>query len=275
MVEVFNTLLEPFRYAFVWKALLAGVFVAVSCSFLGIFILLKRQSMIGDGLAHVGFASIALAMLTGLAPLVVTIPVILLASLLILKLNEKAGLQGDAAIALVASFSVALGVMIASLAHGFNVDILSFLFGSILLVNDKELVVSGILALTIVLIILINFPLLLASAYDEDFASVIGIKTRQMNRVLAILVGLTVALGIRIVGTMLISSLIIFPTVSALQWGVGFKKTILVALLISVSCVLVGILVSFFLNVPAGATIVMCNAVVFALSFFIARLKKG
>jgi zinc transport system permease protein len=274
MADFLGRVFEPFRYAFIWKALLAGAFLAVSCSFLGIFVLLKRQSMIGDGLAHVGFASIAIAMLTGLAPLAVTIPVVILASLLILKLNETSGIQGDAAIALVAAFSVALGVMIASLARGFNVDILSFLFGSILLINDWELLISGVLALTVVLVILFNFHPLMASAYDEDFASVIGIRTRRMNNLLAVLVGLTIALGIRIVGTMLISSLIIFPTVSALQWGLGFRKTIMAALLISVSSVLAGILISFFLDIPTGATIVMCNAVVFAISFLAIRFRK-
>ena len=272
MNQIVSSLLEAFQYQFIVKALIVGSMIALSSSVLGIFLVLKKFSMIGDGLAHVSFATVALALLLNSSPLLVSIPVVILASFLILKLNEKADLHGDAAIGLVSSFSVAFGVLLASVSSGFNVDLFSYLFGSILVISDLDLVLSIVLSIVVILGLFLFYNALVAVAHDEEFAGVIGIDVKLMNRIIAILTSITIVLGIRVVGTMLISSMIIFPTVTALQLSKSFKQTIALSISVSVFCVVTGVLLSFVLNLPSGATIVILNAICFAIFFGIKKI---
>lgn len=273
MENVSSLIIEAVQYDFILKGLLVGTLIAVCCSFLGIFLVLKKYSMIGDGLAHVSFATVAIALLLSASPLLVSIPLVILSSFVILKLNEKADLHGDAAIGLVSSFSVAAGVLISSIARGFNVDLFSYLFGSILVISDIDVILSIILSLVVIFMIFFFYNNLFAITYDEEFATVIGLNTKAMNYVISILTSITIVLGIRVVGTMLISSLIIFPTVTALQISKGFKSTILVSTIVSVFCVIVGVFISFIMNFPTGATIVMLNALCFVIFFCIKKLN--
>ena len=275
MNELLATLQAAWSYDFVRKALLVGVLIALCCSFLGVFLVLKKYSMIGDGLAHVSFASVAIALLLSASPLPVSVPLVVLASLAILKLSESARLHGDAAIGLVSSFSVAAGVVIASLANGFNVDLMSYLFGSILVIRDADVVLSVILSVVVITTVLAFFHPLFAAAYDEEFAQVSGIKVKRGNQLLAVLTAITIALGIRVVGTMLISSLIIFPTVTALQLSRSFKGTIVLSSVVSFGCVLVGIFVSFLFDLPTGGTIVMLNAACFGAFFGLRHIRAA
>lgn len=272
MNQIVSSLLEAFQYQFIIKALIVGSMIALSSSVLGIFLVLKKFSMIGDGLAHVSFATVALALLLNSSPLLISIPVVILASFLILKLNEKADLHGDAAIGLVSSFSVAFGVLLASVSGGFNVDLFSYLFGSILVISDLDLVFSIILSIVVVLGLFFFYNALVAVAHDEEFAGVIGIDVKLMNRIIAVLTSITIVLGIRVVGTMLISSMIIFPTVTALQLSKSFKQTIALSIAVSIFCVIVGVLVSFVFNLPSGATIVILNAICFVAFFVLKRI---
>lgn len=274
MTDILRLIVEAVQYDFILKALLVGSLVAVSCSLLGLFLILRRFSMIGDGLAHVSFASIALALLLSASPLLVSIPLVALASVLILKLNEKTKIYGDAAIGLVSSLAVAIGVLIASVSKGFNADLLSYLFGSILVIGNAEIIVSIVLSVSIILIVIILYNYLFAVTYDQDFASVIGIRAKTVNYLIAVLTAVTIAIGIRVVGTMLISSMIIFPTVSAMQLTKGFKTTILVSAVISVFCVIAGIFTSFVFNLPTGAVIVVLNAAVFILCILYGRITR-
>mgnify|MGYP005834970651 CR=1 FL=1 len=273
MENVISLIIEAVQYDFMLKALLVGSLIAVCCSFLGIFLVLKKYSMIGDGLAHVSFATIAIALLLAASPLLVSIPLVILSAFLILKLNEKADLHGDAAIGLVSSFALAAGVLISSVARGFNVDLFSYLFGSILVISNMDVVLSVILSAVVIFMIFFFYNNLFAITYDEEFAKVIGLNTRTMNYLISVLTSITIVLGIRVVGTMLISSLIIFPTVTALQVAKGFKSTILVSSVVSVSCVILGVFISFIMNFPTGATIVMLNALCFAVFFCIKKLN--
>ena len=263
-------MLEALQYDFILKAILVGSLIAVCCSFLGIFLVLKKYSMIGDGLAHVSFFSVAVALLMGASPLLVSIPIVILSSFLILKLNEKANMHGDAAIGLVSSFSVAAAVLISSMASGFNIDLFSYLFGSILVISDSDVIISVIFSIMVIVCVVFFYNNLFAITYDEEFARVSGLNTRAMNYLLSVLISITIVLGIRVVGTMLISSMIIFPTVTALQVSRGFKSTILISLLISLACVVAGVFASFIFNLPTGASIVMLNAFAFVI-FFAAR----
>jgi len=274
MRDILMILQDAWSYDFIRKALLVGILIAICCSFLGIFLVLKKFSMIGDGLAHVSFATVAIALLLSASPLPVSIPIVVLASLAILKLSEKADLHGDAAIGLVSSFSVATGVVIASLANGFNVDLMSYLFGSILVVRNSDIILSVILALFVIGAVLVFYNPLFAAAYDEEFAQVSGIRVKLGNQLIAVLTAITIALGIRVVGTMLISSLIIFPTVTALQLSRSFKGTIALSSLVSVISLTAGIFLSYLLDLPTGGTIVILNAMFFAVFFGIRRLAK-
>ncbi len=265
-MTLLQTLTEALQYGFIQKALVAGSMVAISCSFLGIFLVLKKFSMIGDGLAHVSFATIAIALFFGMAPLALSIPLVMLASFAILKVNQKADMYGDAAIGLIASFSIALGVMISSLSQGFNVDLFSYLFGSILVIETSDVWISVVLSVLILVLGILYYPRFFAMTHDEEYAEAIGLDTNRLNAMISVLTAVTIVLGIKIVGTMLISSLIIFPTVTALQAGRGFKATILISAFVSVMSVILGVFSSYLFNVPTGASIVMLNGVFFVMA---------
>jgi zinc transport system permease protein len=204
---------------------------------------------------------------------VVSIPLVALASLIILKLNEKAAVYGDAAIGLVSSFGIALGVIIASTAGGFNVDLFSYLFGNILSVTGLEAWMTVVISLLVALVIAVFYHDLFAITFDEEYAQVSGIKVRFVNRVLILLTSLIVVLGIKIVGTMLVSSLIILPAISALQIVRSFRATIALAGAFAFISVIIGVFASYILNLPSGATIVMVSFIFFIASLLIRKFN--
>lgn len=275
MTGVIELIKEALSYSFMQRAIIVGIFIALSSALLGIFLVLKKYSMIGDGLAHVSFATVAIALFLRASPLLISIPIVILASIFIMQLNEKAGLHGDAAIGLVSSFSVALGVLISSVAGGFNIDLFSYLFGSILAIKDSDMYLSIVLAGFVIALVVFFYNDLFAVTHDEEFASVIGIRTKLMNYLIATLASITIVLGIRVVGTMLISSMIVFPTVTALQVSRSFKSTIVISALISVAAVIIGVLASYVLNIPSGATIVMVNALTFIVFFVLKPILRN
>jgi ABC-type Mn2+/Zn2+ transport system permease subunit len=262
-----DTLIDYLSYAFIQRAILVGLLIALSSSFLGIFLVLRKYSMIGDGLAHVSFATIAIALFFQTSPLILSIPTVSLASLAILKLSEENRIGGDAAIGLISSTAIALGVMIASKASGFNVDLFSYLFGSILLISNTDVQLSLLLSVTVIALIVIFYDELFAVTYDAEFAQVSGRKTRQLNQLIAILTSITIVLGIRVVGTMLISSLIIFPSVSAMRLARSFKGTIALSAVIASLSVVLGVGLSLWFDLPTGSTIVLTNAGFFILTY--------
>lgn len=270
-----NQILDALQYGFVQRALVAGCFVAVSCAFLGLFLVLRRFSMIGDGLSHFAFATIGLALFLNVYPLYIAVPLTVLASLFILYLSERANVYGDAAIGMISSIGVALGIILASMGDGFNVDLFSYLFGDILTISKLEAVTSVILSIFVMSLISLFYHDLFAITFDEEYALVLGINSRRINKVLIILTSVTVVLGIKVVGTMLVSSLIIFPSISALQIARGFKSAIGLSFLITVLSVIVGILLAFTLDIPAGAAIVMLNFFLFIVSFIVGSWVKG
>lgn len=268
-----TSIFKLLSYAFVQRALIVGLLIAISSSFLGIFLVLRKYSMIGDGLAHVSFATVALALVLNQSPLIISIPIVSLASLLILKLSEENRIGGDAAIGLIASTSLAIGVFITSVSNGFSVDLSSYLFGSILIIAQSDVYLSLVLTVLIVSLVLVFYQDLFAMTYDLDYAKVSGRKTKRLNQLLSILTAITIVLGIRVVGTMLISSLIIFPTVSALRLSKGFKSTIIWAVIIAIISVMSGILISVTLDFPTGSSIVLINAFLFGLISLITMVK--
>ncbi len=267
-------IIDLFSHGFIQRALIAGSFIAILCSTLGVFLVLRRLSLIGDGLAHVAFGSVAIGLLLRVYPVYVAIPVVMLSSLGILKLIEKARLYGDAAIGIVSSLGIAIGILLASAAGGFNVDLFSYLFGNILAISNVEVVTSIILSVMLILIILLFYQELFSITFDEESAKASGVKTKTINTILVLLTSLTVVLAMRIVGIMLISALLIIPSVTALQMAKGFKITMVIASIVGVLSVILGIFISFVINLPTGATIVILNFIFFAIAFVCKNLRS-
>jgi len=272
------TITEILSYGFIQRALVAGSLIAVLCAVLGVFLVLRRLSLIGDGLAHVTFGSVAIALFLRLNPAVVTvaaIPFVLLSSLGILKLTDRARIYGDAAIGIVSSLGIACGVLLASVAGGFNVDLFSYLFGNILAIGNGDLWLALILFIVVILAVVLFYHDLFAITFDEELAQSSGIRTSAINTVLVLLTALTVVLAMKLVGIMLISALLVLPAVSALQVATSFRATIFISAILAVGSVVAGIFGSFLLNLPTGASIVVVNFVVFMLIFTVNKFRQA
>ncbi len=269
MIDFFAKL---FSYGFIVRALIAGTLISLCAAFLGIILVLKRFSMIGDGLSHVAFGTMATAMAFNWAPLAVSIPICILAAFLLLKVSSSSNLKGDASIALISSSSLALGILITSLTSGLNTDVTSFMFGSILAISKADVWISIALAITVVSLFAIFYNRIFTVTFDEPFAKAAGIKTNAYNALIAILTALTVVIGMRLMGAMMISSLIVFPALSAMQVFKSFFKVVIFSAAISVFCFIAGILASFAWSTPAGASIVVANLIIFLLCSFIRKL---
>ena len=267
-------ILNFLQYSFIQKAFLAGSFVAIVCSALGLFLVLRKMSLIGDGLSHVSFGAIALGLFFGIYPFYVAVPVVMIASVLILKISEKTKIYGDSAIGIVSSVGIAGGVILASVSHGFNVDLFSYLFGNILAISNIEVILSIILSIIVLLVIYFFYWDLFSATFDEEYAKTTGVKTNSINILITLLTSITVVLSVKMVGIMLVSALLIIPAITALQLTKGFKMTMIVGGMASLISVLLGITTSFFFDLPAGATIVIINAVFFILAFLYKKLTN-
>lgn len=268
-------LLEILSYGFIQRALLAGTLIALLCSVLGVFLVLRRLSLIGDGLAHVTFGSTAIALALkfySAMSLLVSAPIVMLASLGILKLTEKGRLSGDAAIGLVSALGISVGIMLASVGGGYNVDLLSYLFGNILSIRSEEVVIAALLCFGVMLLLTLYYHELFAISFSDELAKVAGIRTSYINAILVLLTALSVVLAMKLVGIMLISSMLIVPAASALQLARGFKVCIVLAALQGCSSVIIGIIVSIMSNLPASASIVMVNLLFFAAACIARRI---
>jgi zinc transport system permease protein len=266
-------LFNVFNYVFIQKALITGSFIAILCSSLGVFLVLRRLSLIGDGLAHVSFGSIALGLFLGFYPIYIAIPVVMISSILILKLVEKANIYGDAAIGIISSLGIAAGVILASISNGFNIDLFSYLFGNILAISNNEMYLSVLLSLIVIIIIITYYNDLFSITFDEEYAKVSGVNTKKINHFLVLFTAISVILAIKVVGTMLVSALLIIPPVTSLQISKGFKSSIWISVILSATSVILGIFISYYIDIPTGATIVLVNLAFFLISFVIKKIK--
>jgi len=269
-------LMEIFVYGFVQRAMLAGSLISVLCSVLGVFLVLRRMSLIGDGLAHVTFGSAAMALamkLYSASSLLISIPVVLLSSLGILKLMEKGRLSGDAAIGIVSAAGIAAGIILASIGGGYNVDLLSYLFGNILSITFEEVCIAVVLFVVVMVMLLLFYNDLVAVTLSEELAKVSGVPTRLISSVLVCLTALSVVLAMKLVGIMLITALLVIPAASALQVARSFKICVLLAGLQGVVSVLAGIVISFQFNLPTSASVVVLNLVLFMVACLVRRLR--
>ena len=266
-------LLRIFSFDFMRNAIIAGSFIAVSCAIVGVFLVLRKFSMIGDGLAHTSLATIALGMLLGFSPIAISIPLVVIASLLILLLTKKTTVWGDSAIGFVSTTAVAIAVMLASLSNGIG-NLHNYLFGNILTIQPSELWISVVLSAVVIGVVVVFYRDLFMLAFDEDFARVAGVKADFLNSLIIVLTAIIVVLGVRVVGTMLISALIIIPTITALQVSKSFKQTIVLSVIFAVFSVISGIMLSFVLDIPTGATIVLINGGLFLGSLVMKVVRR-
>lgn len=265
-----NNLLEMFSYTFMIRALIAGIFISISAALVGVPIVLRKNSMLGDGLSHVGFAAFALASVLDFAPLPIALPIVIFASFFILRLGENSKIHGDSAVALISASALAIGTMVVSLA-GVNVDINSYLFGSILSIGEGEVILSVVLSIIIISLYIFLKNKIFAITFDEKFAKAIGINTKLYNILLAILCSVVIVLGMRLMGALLISSLIIFPTIISGHIFKNFKAVIISSVIIAILTFLVGLIISYLLATPTGATIVIVNLVVLIVTKLVMR----
>lgn len=264
-----------FSYPFIQRALIAGTLVALCSALLGVSLVLKRYSMIGDGLSHVGFGAMAVAMALGAAPLAVAMPVVILAAFFLLRLSSRGSrLAGDSAIALVSSGALAIGVTATSLSSGSNVDVMNYLFGSILTMTAADVQLAAVLSLAVLLLFVLLYHRIFAVTFDETFARATGIRANLYNMVLALLTAVTIVIGMRLMGTLLISSLIIFPALGAMRVSRSFLGVTVGAAVLSVVCFWVGVIASFLLSTPTGASVVLVDLAAFLLLSLYGFLRR-
>ena len=266
-----KVILEMLSYPFLVRALVVGVLVSLCASLLGVSLVLKRYSMIGDGLSHVGFGALAIATALNLAPLAVAVPVVVVAAFLLLRLSQNGKLKGDAAIALLSSSALAIGVMTVSMTSGMNTDVNNF--GSILSLSSADLRLSLILSAAVLALFVLCYPRIFAVTFDETFSRATGVHTQAYNMLLAVLTAVTIVLGMRMMGALLISSLIIFPALTAMRVFGTFRSVTICAAVVSVVNFLLGMVLSYVLETPSGASVVVVDLVVFLLFCGVQRIQ--
>lgn len=260
-----------FNESFLTRALIAGLMISLCSALLGVSLVLKKFSMIGDGLSHVGFGAMAIAVAANVAPLTVALPVVIVASFLLIRMNEKAKIKGDVAIALLSTGALAVGVMVTSMTTGMNVDIYNYMFGSILTMKNSDVVITAILTACVVSLFVIFYNEIFAVTFDESFAKATGTKVSFYNMLIAALIAVTIVIGMRMMGALLISSLIIFPSVTSMRISKSYRNVIISSCLVSVFCFISGLIFSVKYEAPTGASVVVVN--IFVLIFFAALSK--
>jgi zinc transport system permease protein len=269
-----DTLQEMFSFPFIVRAVVVGLLVSLCAALLGVSLVLKRYSMIGDGLSHVGFGALAIATALHSAPLAVTIPIVVAAAFLLLRISENSKIKGDAAIALISTSSLAIGVLVVSLTTGMNTDVCNYMFGSILAMSRSDVKLSIILAAVVLTMFVLFYNKIFAVTFDENFARATGVRAGWYNMMLAFLTAITIVLGMRMMGALLISSLIIFPALTSMRLCKKFMSVTVCSAVVSVVCFFTGVVISYVKETPTGASVVIVNIVAFLL-FWAANAVRG
>ena len=270
-----QTLIEMMSHAFIQRAMLVGVLVSLCASLLGVSLVLKRYSMIGDGLSHVGFGVLTIATAFGASsPLYIAIPAVTISAIILLKVGNNGKIKSDSSIALISSSALAIGVAITSVTTGMNTDVCNFMFGSILAMSNSDVILSIIVSILVLILFVVYYRKLFAVTFDEDFSKAIGLKTGRYTNLIAILTAIVIVVGMRMMGTLLISSIIIFPALTAMKVCKSYKRVVIGAGIISIFCFLVGIFLSYVYNISTGAMIVIVNLIIFLLFTVLNKIIK-
>jgi zinc transport system permease protein len=261
-----------FHYAFLLRALLAGLFIAMACAVLGVFLVLRKDSMIGHGLSHITFAGVALGLWLNTMPLAAALAVSVAAAFGIMKLKEKAGLYGDTAIGVVSSLGMALGILLATLAGSFNVDLMAYLFGDVLAIAPLEVWLSVGLAAVVILAVVLNYAKLLFMTFDRESARASGVPVARLDALLMVLTAVTIVLGMKVAGILLVAALVVIPAAAGLQVAANFRMAVIAAAGVATVSVVLGLAASLELNIPASAAIVILCFLVFGV---LAATRRG
>ena len=268
-----ETVIEMMSHVFIQRALLVGILISLCAALLGVSLVLKRYSMIGDGLSHVGFGVLTIATAFGAtSPLYIAIPCVTISAIILLKIGNNSKIKSDSAIALISSSALAIGVAVTSLTTGMNTDVCNFMFGSILAMSKGDVVLSVISSIIIAILFIVYYRKLFVVTFDENFAKASGLKANRYTNIIAILTALIIVIGMRMMGVMLISSIIIFPALTSMRIFKNFKKVVISSGIISIVSFLIGIYLSYLYNISTGAMIVIVNLVLFILFSIIDKI---
>ena len=272
MVEIIREMLS---FTFLARALMVGFLVSLCAALLGVNLVLKRYAMIGTGLSHVGFAAMVIAMVLDFAHFTLTLPIVVLAAFLLLRLSENSKINGDSAVALISTSSMAIGIIIVTQTTGFNASVCTVMFGSILAMTRADLHLSIGLSAVVLILFVLFYKQLFAVTHDETFARATGTKVGVYKSLLALLTAVTVVLGMRMMGAMLIASLTIFPALSAMRLCKRFLSVVITSAVVAVVCFFAGMVLSYTHNLPPGASVVAVNLAIFLLFSGVAFVKQG
>ena len=268
-----DVIAEMLSYDFIVRAIVVGVLVSMCAALLGTSLVLKRYSMIGDGLSHVGFGALAIAAALNWAPLETAIPIVIAAAFLLLRLSQSGRVKGDAAIALLSSSSLAIGMIVAKIAN-VNIDLNNYMFGSVLALDSEDVVLSVICSAAVIVLYVVFYNKIFAVTFDENFSHATGTRAGVYNMLIALLTAVIIVIGMRLMGALLISSLIIFPSLTSMRVCKSFRSVTICSVIVSIACFLIGLGITFFISVPTGACIVAVNLAAFII-FYIIELVRG
>ncbi len=271
-------MIEILQYEFMQRALISGIAISISCSLIGLFLILKRFSLFGDAMSHVAFGGIALGLFLKSNPIWVSLIVSIIGALAIIKLNSSKRIYSDSSISVLLSLGLAMGLVLISLSGGFSIDITSYLFGSILLVNIEETLSTILLSVIVITFVILYYKKLIYLVFNEEQALVNGINTVVLNILFITLATIAIVMSIRLIGVLMVSSLLIIPNVSSLLLGYGFKKTILLSICFSLTSVILGIILAYEWNITPSGMIVITSAGIFfgvnVLKLFSSKIKN-
>ena len=266
---------EMFSYPFLVRAMIGGICISLCASLLGVSLVLKRYSMIGDGLSHVSFGALSSAVAFNWAPLAVSIPVVAAAAVLLLRITGNGKIKSDAAIAMISAGSLAIGIIVTSLTTGMTTDVSSYMFGSILAMSREDMYLSVVLSLVVLGMFVICYNKVFAVTFDESFAKATGVRVSAYNLLIAVLTAITIVLGMRMMGAMLISSLVIFPALTSMRVFKSFLGVVVSSGVVSVVCFFIGLILSYVYSIPAGASVVVVNLAMFGGVSVVQMVKQS
>lgn len=257
---------EIFEYNFMVRAFIAGITIGSIAPLLGNFLVMRRYSLIADTLAHVALAGVAVGLLMGVYPLIPAIAITIIASIIVEKLRSGMKISGETVLAIFLSAGLSAALILISFANGFNVNLFSYLFGSITTVTETDLLLILGLGIITIFIIAALYKQLLYASFDYESASVSGIPVKTINTILIILTAIIVSLSIRVVGVLLIGALMVVPVITASRAGKSFNQTVVLSVFFSVVSVITGLFLAYNLNLPAGASIVLFSLILLGLT---------
>jgi len=271
MIEFLRGILS---YEFMQRVLVAGPLISLCAALLGVTLVLKRYSMIGDGLSHVGFSALSIAAVLGIAPVYVALPAVMLAAFVLLRMNDKGILKGDSAIAIFSTTALAAGVIITSVGSKSTADLGGYMFGSILAVSEIDVLLSVAVCVCVTGVFVLFYNRIFSVTFDSAFSEASGVNCGMYDMLVSVLTAMVIVMGMRLMGTLLISGLIVFPALTAMRVCKSFLSVTVCAGIVSVGCFLIGIFVSYVSSIPAGASVVAVNSAAFLLFSVIGSFTK-